>query len=94
MVVESENQTQKMVMASCNCGCETSIKIFKIPGEEDYYVSFGVDAYEVSKAPIIRTILNRLIRAVLILLGKDYQYFDIKITKQELNDFGNKLIKL
>lgn len=91
--------TESIIMANCDCGCneEIQIKKFTDPEKEisdDYYIEFLTSKFYSEQDGIFKIIKHRLKRAWCSLRGKDYQYMEIYLSKKSFEEFKSKINKL
>lgn len=94
MVFKSEDNFNKVVIATCNCGCNSELHIMKMKDEPvptEYYLSLHSSKWDEEQVGIFRIIGRRLKRAWYNLIGRDYLYMDIVFSEDEFNTFINNL---
>lgn len=97
MVFKSENNEEKVIINTCNCGCGSELHIKKYVYEDDpkledeYYISLHSSKFDEEQLGIFGVLKRRLKRAWYNLIGKDYLYMDIYMTKDDYNEFVKRL---
>ena len=96
MVFSKNNKKydEKIVIATCNCGCNSELHISHFKDEKEYYISLHSSKFEEEQKGIFDIIKIRLKRALFSLIGKDYLYMDIVMDEYEFNEFITKLVSV
>lgn len=89
MVFHSEEDKQRIIINTCNCGCGSELQIssWKDDKPREYYMSLHSSLFDQEQLGIFRLIGRRLKRAWHDLIGKNYLYMDIIFSEQEFADF-------
>lgn len=95
MVFNRKDKEMQVIIATCNCGCNSELHIMHYTNDpdmpEEYYLSLHSSKWDEEQVGIFRLIGRRLKRAWYNLIGKDYLYMDIIFSKQEFNEFVQHL---
>lgn len=92
MVFANSNKDEKTLIVTCNCQCGQEFHISKFDLDEDNYSFSSHSSNWYNEQDKIFTIIwKRLKRAWFALRGKDYLYQDVCMTKEEFNEFVDKL---
>ena len=101
MIFANKDNEIKMVVVNCNCGCNETIAIKKYVDsdnsdiDDEYYLSILASKfYEGQDRKIFKTILHRINLAWKMLLGKEYLLSEIVISKDEFEEFKDKIKEL
>ena len=101
MVLSKKDKDEKVVIATCNCGCHSEIHITKTIFEhevadipDEYAITLHNSKFDEEQVGIFDIIKRRLKRAWYNLRGKDYVYMEILFTDKELDEFIEKLQKV
>lgn len=91
----NEDKNEKVVIVNCNCGCEEEIHIKRFDDDnEEYYLSIHESKFSSKQNGLWRTFKERIKSIWRIIRGKEYLLCDIVLTKSELNELVEKLIKI
>ena len=81
---------KKELITTCNCGCDEGIRIKIYPEDNDTY-SFMTylkgHFYSEQDRTLLRVLFWKLKRIWKILIGKDFYYSEIIMTKYEYKEF-------
>ena len=98
MVFGGKDEHAKVVIVTCNCGCDEAIQIKKFKfdeqKEEEYYLSILAGEFGSTQRGIFRTIGHRLKLAWKMLLGKEYLLTEIVLTNNEFEEYKRVLEEL
>lgn len=96
MVFVNSNKDEKTLIVTCNCHCgqEFHISKFLDSNNPDYSFSSHSNNWYNEQDKLFSTIKKRLKRMWFALRGKDYLYQDVCMTKEEFDEFVDKLEEL
>lgn len=97
MVFKNEDDKVKVVIGTCNCGCNSELHIthYKEEGMDDeFYLSLHSSKWDEEQVGLFQIIGRRIKRAWYNLIGKDYLYMDIIFNKEEFDQFTKNIVNL
>lgn len=98
MVFIKKDKQLKVVIATCNCGCNSELHVTHYTNDpdlpEEYYLSLHSSKWDEETGGIFKILKRRIKRAWYNLIGKDYLYMDIIFNKQEFNEFAQHLMDM
>lgn len=95
MVFYNENETEKMVIDTCNCGCGSVFHITRTTDDpEEYYISLHSSNWYSESTSAWDKFKTKMKRLWCVLRNKEYLYMDVCLTPQEFKEFTQKLEEL
>lgn len=87
MVVTGYNKNDKVIIISCDCGCDEEIHIKKFIDEdmEEYYLTLNTSKFYANQKGIFRLIGHRIKLAFKMLFGKEYRLTELVLDKDDIN---------
>lgn len=100
MIYGKKDEIEEVVIADCMCGCGEAIQITHLKlsdeliGDDEYYLSLKTDKFYAQQTSIFKLIFHRIKLAILMLLGKEYRLNNIILTKEQFEEFKQKINKM